>query len=559
MYLDAKATGGAISVGSTAMATTTALNIGSRSYTRTSFFNGTIDEVKIYSSVLTQDQVKAEYNQGKAQVMGAGSTGLGGTTPSNSSSRAYCVPGDSSTCNAPLAEWKMDEGVGGTANDTSGTNYANFASGNSAPSWANGIFGNGINFGGDDWIDATSTIQFDSGNFTISGWFKSGATGVNDQIWNSGYNGGNTDVEIIYHSTNTLRFYIRDSTGADIPSTNLTSLAAVNDNKWHYFSTVRSSNTFSLYVDGKLNASYTQALGDLDTAGVIPRMGNGLATINNRHFTGLLDQMRVYTYARTPAQIAWEYNKGAPVAHYKLDECEGTTAYNSARTFNDAPAGTNGLILAGNTSGSNDSVGTCSSGAGDEMWDNGTTGKRNASLDFDGTNDYIDLQNSGVGVLSATGDWTISTWAKAEATSSNVIFSQYVQTAGNGRVLLRISDVQTTKYELFLGDDNSEATVRLTANTPITLSSWMHLVLTRNSKTFKMYINGKEEATYTDSGTRDILQDGNIIGARSGGGLYNQNITSSFNGQIDDVKIFNYALTPAQIKMDYSVGAVAFE
>ena len=34
--------------------------------------------------------------------------------------------------------------------------------------------------------------------------------------------------------------------------------------------------------------------------------------------------------------------------------------------------------------------------------------------------------------------------------------------------------------------------------------------------------------------------------------------TSPFDGQIDDVKVWNYALTPLQIKNDYNNGSVRF-
>ena len=32
----------------------------------------------------------------------------------------------------------------------------------------------------------------------------------------------------------------------------------------------------------------------------------------------------------------------------------------------------------------------------------------------------------------------------------------------------------------------------------------------------------------------------------------------NFNGQIDDVRVYNYALTAAQVKNEYNQGAVSF-
>ena len=39
-------------------------------------------------------------------------------------------------------------------------------------------------------------------------------------------------------------------------------------------------------------------------------------------------------------------------------------------------------------------MGTCSSGTGTEAWNNGTTGKLNYSLDFDGTDDVVTITNA---------------------------------------------------------------------------------------------------------------------------------------------------------------------
>jgi len=48
----------------------------------------------------------------------------------------YCIPGSSDYCGAPVAEWKMDEGTGTSANDTSGnSNTGSFGAGSAAPTW----------------------------------------------------------------------------------------------------------------------------------------------------------------------------------------------------------------------------------------------------------------------------------------------------------------------------------------------------------------------------------------------------------------------------------------
>src|SRR5690606_14563129 len=84
-------------------------------------FTGDIDEMKIYRTILTPQQILTEMNQGKTVSLGANST-TATNTIDNSKSRDYCVPGDSDTCTAPIGEWTLDEETGSTAYDTSGNN-----------------------------------------------------------------------------------------------------------------------------------------------------------------------------------------------------------------------------------------------------------------------------------------------------------------------------------------------------------------------------------------------------------------------------------------------------
>ena len=74
------------------------------------------------------------------------------------------------------------------------------------------------------------------------------------------------------------------------------------------------------------------------------------------------------------------------------------------------------------------------------------------------------------------------------------------------------------------------------------------------------YINGSQETDVTYGGGRPSVSsiqntnEGLAIGA-----IYNFGSPGGwFNGQIDDVRIYNYALTPLQIKTLYNNGSVSF-
>jgi hypothetical protein len=76
-------------------------------------FNGIMDDVKIYNHALSAYDIAKDYNSSSSFVFGASNQTVGGT----STSLDYCIPGDTSPCSPPIAEWKFEEGVGTTAYD----------------------------------------------------------------------------------------------------------------------------------------------------------------------------------------------------------------------------------------------------------------------------------------------------------------------------------------------------------------------------------------------------------------------------------------------------------
>jgi hypothetical protein len=231
-----------------------------------------------------------------------------------------------------------------------------------------------------------------------------------------------------------------------------------------------------------------------------------------------------------------------------MDECEGTTIYNSAPTFNDTPPGNNGTLTIG--ASGEDTVGTCATSS--TAWGSGATGMRNASISFDGTDDYVSTP-----ITTAYSALTVTAWVKTtdssysrDGTGIQNILGKWV--SGN-----KSFDFRMQSGVLFVGispgaDSNGEG-----EESTFTISSdqWTHVAFTYDdsANTVVIYKNGVGQ-TFTNSvtmGGTPALQ----IGRLGWGGVTDRN----WNGQIDDVKIFNYALTPQQIKTEYNSGSVRFE
>ena len=113
------------------------------------------------------------------------------------------------------------------------------------------------------------------------------------------------------------------------------------------------------------------------------------------------------------------------------------------------------------------------------------------------------------------------------------------------------------------GTFNSAATVTGTLSWTPTLATWYHFAYVTNGTGNSVYINGvKMTPAYGQGSSSTQAFYSNITTPTYhllGSSFWSGALQRSFPGQIDDVKIFNYALTPTQVKTDYNDGAVRFE
>ncbi len=486
--------------------------------------NAIQDEVKIYNYALSEDEIKQDFNQGSAVVFGSTNQTIGGTT----TSLEYCIPGDTTYCAPPIAQWNFEEGTGTTAYDTSGSaNHGSFGSGSSAPSWTTGKVGKALSFDGIDDHTKTGGVFTSLGTsntpYSFTGWFKA--------------NSGETDGNIIHMSSlatggagwclppvalDAGKLTAFSWNGGLVTATGATTVQA---NTWYHFGiTWDSTNGLRVFLNGRLDGSQSQtnysASGSSNYIflGFTPNQCSG----NQGWFNGSVDQVKIYNYARTPAQIAYDYNRGAPVAWWKLDEDSGTQA---------ADWSGNGLH------------GTLGSGSSAPTW---LSGKFNNALSFDG-NDYIDLGTPTS--LNITQQISISAWIKRSALggSDSIICKRL--TTGNIQYCLRMFP----DNKAYIGTYNGSSWTRAFSTSElISTTDWYHVLGTYDKSNFKIYINGVLENTQSYSSDLN-----NTSGKTSIGKMGEQN-SDFFNGLIDDVRIYNYALTDTQIKTLYNNGAVSF-
>ena len=170
------------------------------------------------------------------------------------------------------------------------------------------------------------------------------------------------------------------------------------------------------------------------------------------------------------------------------------------------------------------------------------------AMQFDGKSGYVSVPDNSA--LDFTGDFTVEAWAKP--TTLNGIGGAIVHKGGATgypvwQYRLSITSANKWRGTVFVGNSNLTVT---DPGTPST-TTWTYLVMTKAGNTLTLYVNAVAVATTTISGTVNTSTGILAIG-RTGGSS-----TDYFNGGIDEVAVYNTALTPARIQAHYSAATTA--
>ena len=218
---------------------------------------------------------------------------------------------------------------------------------------------------------------------------------------------------------------------------------------------------------------------------------------------------------------AWAVEVNEPIAHWKFDETSGTTAL-------DCVGDNNGTVH----------------GA---TW---TTGQIDGALSFDGVDDYVDCGNDES--LDITDEITVSAWVYSDD------FHQH------GMVVVK--NPVNSVWEFFFeasptGEGQSglkwrgDSLIGIVANKPSD-SQWHHILATQDGTLAKIYIDGIESASGTISALGSSSGTVNI-------GRFDSGVPTSwiyyFNGKIDDVRIYDKALSAEEIRRLYLEGLSDYE
>ncbi|MDZ8052907.1 MAG: LamG-like jellyroll fold domain-containing protein [Aulosira sp. ZfuCHP01] len=165
-----------------------------------------------------------------------------------------------------------------------------------------------------------------------------------------------------------------------------------------------------------------------------------------------------------------------------------------------------------------------------------TTGKVNGSLRFDGVDDYVSISSNPSLNLSG-GTFTQSLWIYSNITDNayhGVLGYQPV--AGNNQRYPGIWIYNQTQIHAGFGDGSNWNA--FTTGNVLKTNAWNHVATSFDGTTYKAYVNGQEVYSTTDFAGRKPYATQQLNIGR---------VDNNFSGQIDDVRIYNRALSAADI------------
>ena len=177
---------------------------------------------------------------------------------------------------------------------------------------------------------------------------------------------------------------------------------------------------------------------------------------------------------------------------------------------------------------------------------NGATfglGKVGEALLLDGANQYVQVPYSPEWAFG-TSSFTIELWANFANGSG--VFAFMSSDAGYGQNNKWIFWLNSGGLQLHINGVNGTSWIGSATFSP-TLHQWYHIAITRQSRTYVFYVNGSPVSTNNDSVAIPDSGSPLMIGEAEGANF--------FNGLLDEVSIYNRALSPNEITAIYNAGS----
>ena len=271
--------------------------IGANKAASGGFFDGQMDEFRIYNRAL-----------GAAEIRNL-AVATGAPPPLTTT----CADGTALDGGSLVTHLKFDDGTGNStaADDTGNGNTGTLTNMDSASDWVAGIDNDALDFDNSNDFVRISDFYGSESAMTVSIWANADAwpgTGFDALVAQNENSGTTTIFEIVYVGSNgRIKAAIKTSSGTASAATQ-----APAATEWHHYAFTYDGSNLKLYVDGVLRKT-TAHSGTLSSSTNIVTIGTkwsnniyptGIASI---HFNGKLDDARFYDRALSEEEIGALY------------------------------------------------------------------------------------------------------------------------------------------------------------------------------------------------------------------------------------------------------------
>jgi hypothetical protein len=369
---------------------------------------------------------------------------------------------------------------------------------------------------------------------TISVWLKWSASGSFQSAFGYADTGNSESVGIFVDNQNDGGFSIAFDDGTNRNAVNTPS-GGYGDGNWHHIvGTLSKSGTNTIYADGtKINSASD---GDPDLGTISQSLDYYIGAINlddspSDYFAGEIDDFRIYDRALSQPEIEALAGLTEP-SGFLVEEQDVPTLREFERDLGGAVSRYEFENDVTDSWGDNDGTDNTSAGFVDGVY--------GQAKDFDGNDDFISTQYSQSGVS----DFTLSLWLNKSG-STGVLVSD-----GNSAPADRTSFIVSGDVVDIIVEDDSGNISKLSSQT-FDDGEWIHSVATfKANDNTRLYINGQLENSENHSvGPPDNPNNNVAFGHDPEDG------DTHYNGAIDDVRIYERALDPAEVEQLYNKGA----
>jgi len=337
-----------------------------------------------------------------------------------------------------------------------------------------------------------------------------------EQVICGQYEGGSNQWEFKINSSNQLTFRHFRDTSLQL----LIEGGKLFASQWYHVAFVKINDKIGLYIDGEqVGYNLLQHTKTLSSSLIIGRDNQS----ENAYFDGNIDFLRIdksNVFSVSPSATLRR--------HYKLNDNEAnTTVEDTSVNEEDGTATDNTSLLS-------------------------TTGKINNCLQFNGSNEHVTLDSKIL--FDYWSPMTISFWIYTEGFSGDYQYPTILQLKTNHDSGLKFLLSEDAPYNgLSIGGYTSQMPEKKsTTEGSYFLNSWVHIVLVfdglniSNINSYTLYIDNSVEE-WTETGGWSEPTNNSWIGK---GDIS----TNNFKGKIDDLRIYNGALTSSEISELYNSG-----